>query len=371
VTPGIVAIGRNEGERLRRCLESLRRTGAEIVYVDSGSTDGSRELARESGAHVVELDLTLPFTAARARNAGYARLLEVAPAAEFVQFVDGDCELRPEWLEHGMRVLREHPDVAVVCGRRRERAPYDSVYNRLCDVEWDTPVGEAAACGGDALVRIAALRKAGAYDPEMIAGEEPELCLRLRRAGFRILRLDAEMTIHDAAISRWTQWWNRAVRTGHTTAELLFKHGIAPEHRRLRRALSAIFWGLALPLFSLGLVARAIAEARPFLLLFAFCLPVAAYALLLARVRRRALEAGRTLDDSRAWAVSCALSKWPELWGMALYLHRRLSGERARWIEYKDVPRGLAGARVAPHAAAPPIAPRRSGSRARAAPEMS
>jgi GT2 family glycosyltransferase len=339
---GIVAIGRNEGERLRRCLESLPSGSGTVVYVDSGSTDGSRELARGFGALVVELDLAQPFTAARARNAGFERLLQACAETEFVQFIDGDCELRAGWLETGLRTLRARADVAVVCGRRRERAPERSVYNRLCDVEWDTPVGEARACGGDALMRVEALRRVAGFDPGMIAGEEPELCLRLARCGFRILRLDAEMTLHDAAMTRWTQWWKRALRTGHTTAELLATYGNATEHRRLRRALSALFWACALPLVWLALLVRVGSGPAPVAVLVAACMPVFAYALLFLRIRNHCLRAGRNPDDARAYAVSCVLAKWPETWGMLLYAGRRLSGRSARWIEYKDGPRGLA-----------------------------
>ena len=64
-----------------------------IVYVDSGSNDGSVQRARHLGADVIELDMRVPFTAARARNVGFRRLREISPDIEYVQFVDGDCEL--------------------------------------------------------------------------------------------------------------------------------------------------------------------------------------------------------------------------------------------------------------------------------------
>jgi GT2 family glycosyltransferase len=310
--------------------------------VDSGSTDGSQALARAAGAHVVELDMSSPFTAARARNAGFERLMELAPETACVQFVDGDCELDPSWLARAKFALRDRPDVAVVCGRRRERVPEASVYNRLCDVEWDTPVGEARACGGDALVRTRAFRLVGGYDPAMIAGEEPDLCLRLSRSGFRVLRLDAEMTLHDAAMTRWTQWWQRAVRTGHTTAELLAKYGAAPEHGRLRRALSAVLWAVLLPCAWIALVSWAASSGGGLALAAALVAPPLLYVRPFVRSRRACLRAGRSRSDARAYAASCVLAKWPETWGMLLYLSRRALGRDARWIEYKDGPRRCA-----------------------------
>ena len=338
---GIVAIGRNEGERLRRCLESLSGRARAIVYVDSGSTDGSVALARSAGADAVELDPDSPFTAARARNAGFDRLMELSPDVEFVQFVDGDCELDPAWLASALSAMRARSDVAVVCGRRRERSPAASVYNRLCDVEWDTPVGEARACGGDALVRAQSFRRAGGYDPAMIAGEEPDLCLRLSRLGYRVLRIDAEMTLHDAAMTRWTQWWQRAVRTGHTTAELLAKYGAAPEHRRLRRALSALFWALLVPAAGLALFLGTLRALGPAWAAVALLAPALLYARPFARARRACRRAERSPADARAYALSCVLAKWPETWGMLLYLARRAAGREASWIEYKDGARGF------------------------------
>jgi GT2 family glycosyltransferase len=205
---GAVAIGRNEGERLRVCLISLKGQVDTLVYVDSGSTDDSVAMAKEMGALVVELDRGVPFTAARARNVGFSTLREAAPDIELVQFVDGDCEVVAGWLERAEREILAEPELAVVCGRRRERYPNATVYNRLCDLEWASyPFGYAGACGGDALMRVAPVRQVGGYNPDIIAGEEPELCLRLRQRGWKILRVDAEMTLHDAAMTRFGQWW--------------------------------------------------------------------------------------------------------------------------------------------------------------------
>src|SRR5215471_13879820 len=146
---GIVSIGRNEGNRLKGCLQSVKRAAATVVYVDSGSSDRSVAMARELGASVVELDASQPFGPSRARNAGVAHLLQLDPSVKFIQFVDGDCELADGWIEKGVRWLQNNPEVAVVCGRLRERLPTASVYNRLCEIEWDQPIGETAACGGN------------------------------------------------------------------------------------------------------------------------------------------------------------------------------------------------------------------------------
>src|SRR5882762_4098126 len=162
---GIVVIGRNEGERLRACLASVTRLAGLVVYADSGSTDGSTETARNLGVVVVALDMSIPFTAGRARNEGFQRLCELAPELSYVQFVDGDCAVVDGWPEAAAEFLDAHPDVAGVCGRRRERYPERSIYNLLCDIEWNTPVGEAKACGGDVMMRVEALGAAKGFRP--------------------------------------------------------------------------------------------------------------------------------------------------------------------------------------------------------------
>lgn len=309
-----VVIGRNEGARLIACLSSLVPQVRRIVYVDSGSSDGSADAARKAGAQVVDLDMTQPFTAARARNAGIERL----EGADFVQFIDGDCILQPGWVAIGAAVLSDHPDIAVVCGRRREENPDASVYNRLCDAEWNTPIGPALACGGDALMRLAPLRAVGGYRADLIAGEEPELCLRLRAAGWQVWRIDAEMTLHDANIHRLSQWARRSRRAGHAFAEGAALHGAAHWGRETRRAL---IWGLGLPLAA---VIFGAATGWGWLVLLT-------YPAQITRLARR--EGGGRIAWQRGFFTT--LGKFPEAWGVLGYHIARLRGRRMGLIEYK------------------------------------
>ncbi len=323
---GVVAIGRNEGERLVRCLSSLAGQASQLVYVDSGSTDGSVERARALGAEVVALDLARPFTAARARNEGFARLTELAPHLEYVQFVDGDCEVVGGWIEAARAALDARAELAAVCGRRRERYPEASVYNRVIDVEWDTPVGEAKACGGDAMMRVAAFREVSGFDGSLIAGEEPELCVRLRARGWKILRLDHEMTLHDAAITELAQWWKRAVRSGHAYAEGADKHGASPERHWVAETRRIVLWGAVIPALALG---GAPFTAGLSLALFAGY-PVSAYRAYRA-VRRR----GIPIDSAAAYAAFMTLAKAAELEGALQYWRNKARGRRSGLIEYK------------------------------------
>jgi glycosyltransferase involved in cell wall biosynthesis len=324
---GLVAIGRNEGSRLRQCLIEAIRQVAWVVYVDSGSTDGSLELARSIGTHTVELDLSIPFTAARARNEGFARLLQLVPDIEFVQFVDGDCEMVDGWIERAESELVAKPDVAAVCGRRRERYPAASIYNQLCDIEWDTPVGEAKACGGDSMMRAWAFEQVEGFNPALIAGEEPEMCVRLRQKGWKILRLDAEMTLHDAQMTSFAQWWKRAQRAGHAYTEGSWMHGSEPERHWVKETQSAWLWGLVLPALALGMALTT--EDWSLLLLSAY--PLATYRIYNYYVKHRDI----TTKDAAIYALSCVLAKFPHLQGQIQFHQRRLLGQQSKLIEYK------------------------------------
>jgi GT2 family glycosyltransferase len=321
---GVVAIGRNEGERLRSCLESIHCLAQATVYVDSGSTDKSVELGRSLTSYVVELDLSIPFTAARARNQGFQKLIELQPDIEYVFFVDGDCEVVAGWLQTAVAFLTEHREMAVVCGMRRERHPEKSIYNMLIDMEWaDYPLGESKMCGGDALIRVSALRQVNGYRPDLICGEEPEMCVRLRKAGWHIWHLNEPMTVHDAAMYRFSQWWKRMLRTGYAFAQARALHGAPPEFHGVLESRRAWTWGFAIPLFSI-ILSIAIGPSALFLLL--------AYPLQIVRI---ALKGTRSARQNLFRAVALVLSKFPEFLGQLKYIVDRSRRIQSSLIEYK------------------------------------
>jgi glycosyltransferase involved in cell wall biosynthesis len=319
---GIVAIGRNEGDRLKRCLRSLPQLGA-VVYVDSGSIDGSDKWAKEFGVDVVHLGLETPFTAARARNAGFQRLLQLQPQTSCVQFVDGDCEIAPDWLTTARKFLQQHPNVVAVFGRRRERYPHRSVYNQLCDWEWEGPAGEVPAFGGDVMMRSQALKAVGGYRDFLIAGEDPELGIRMRAAGWLIFRLDTEMTLHDAAMTKFSQWWKRTARSGYAFAQGAHLHGKPPECHWIWESRRARFWGLWLPLFCVlaGFVTMPWGWAT-----------LAVYP---AQIVRLLLRGSGNFRDRSIRAIFQVLSRFPEALGQLLFWRDRLFRRESALIEYK------------------------------------
>ena len=324
VPAGAVVIGKNEGRRLEVCLRSLEKRITPLVYVDSGSTDGSVEFARSIGAEVVELDPGIPFAAARARNEGVRRLTQLSPDLKYVQLIDGDCELIEGWIDQAVQFLDENPQYAAAAGRLRERSPEASVYNYLCDVEWNTPVGDAEVCGGIAMMRIHAFNEVGGFIPDMIAGEEPELCARLRQRGWKIRRIDTEMALHDVAMTRFSQWWKRAIRAGHAYAEGAYLHGAPPERMGVGESRRIIAWGLVLP--ALALAAAPLTEGCSLTLLLAYPLNV-------ARIAHRLRREGQ----ARPWTLAffLMLAKFPEAIGWFRFQWGRVTGNRSAIIEHK------------------------------------
>ena len=320
----VVVIGRNEGERLRVCLTSALKSNVTetLVYVDSGSTDQSAELAKSMGCDVLALDMRVPFTAARARNEGFARAISLVPNLDLVQFVDGDCEIASGWLVQAKDFLAQHDTIAVACGRRRERFPQKSIYNQLCDIEWDSPAGQTRSCGGDAMMRVSAFAAVGGYQQSLIAGEEPELCVRLRANGWKIWRLDCEMTLHDAAMFRIGQWWNRAKRAGHAFAEGASLHGAKPERHYVPEYRRALSWGMVLPV-----TIAATAIWNPAFLLLLLIYPLQAMRLALTS----------QLQGTLAWwrALFLVLGKFPEAQGICRFYFNKLLSKSATLIEYK------------------------------------
>lgn len=332
---GVIAIGRNEGERLRRCLMSVvGRDGCVVVYVDSNSTDGSVAMAREMGADVVELDMSIPFSAARARNEGFERLLRVAPNVTVVQFMDGDCEVVGGWLDTARAALEARPELAIVCGRRRERYPDKSIYNKLADIEWNTPIGDAKACGGDAMMRVDAFKQVGGYNPAVIAGEEPEMCVRLRAKGWKIARLDAEMTLHDADMTRFGQFWKRMVRSGHAYAEGNWMHGAPPERHWVKQVRGIVLWATLIPLVIVLLLAlSALFWPLSLVALALMCF----YPLQVARIATRDGKRRKlSTRDAWAYAASVTIGKFAQAIGAMKFWTGRLRGKRSALIEYKS-----------------------------------
>lgn len=319
---GLVLIGRNEGDRLIRCLASVPIEVDAVVYVDSNSSDNSVQEARKAGAHVVELDLSTPFTAARARNEGYDALKASGQSFDYVQFIDGDCAIVPGWITAASEALDKNDALGIVTGWRAEIYPDASVYNAMCDFEWHRPAGEILTCGGDMMVRTEAFEEVGGFDGTVIAAEDDELCVRIRKAGWKIERLPLEMTQHDADMTRFAQWWQRAVRTGHGFAQVGALHPDYFSRERKR----VWFYGAALPILAI---------AGLFLSMWLTVASALVYGLSYVRTAQGLNRNGLELGSAAKQAVFLALSKVPNVIGMLTFYWRRQRAAPMKIIEYK------------------------------------
>ncbi len=319
-TLSVVVIGRNEGERLRRCLVSIRdrnpiEGNVEVIYVDSNSSDGSPALAAALGARVIELNAARP-SAALARNAGWR-----AASAPWILFLDGDTILHPAFPRLALHHAGD-PTVAAVWGHRREIAPNANFFHRVLDLDWVYAPGITPFCGGDALFRRTALEQAGGFNESLIAGEEPELCTRLRGIGFQILHIDAPMTGHDLAITSWRQYWRRAARAGYAYAQMAWR----------TRDERFPLWGTE----SRGNAVRALVlltlvAATPFA-------PLPALAVLAALIARSAWRSRWKSDDNFSllcYGAHSHLQQFPIFAGQAAFWWDLLQNRRRGLIEYK------------------------------------
>ena len=324
---GFVVIGRNEGPRLGRCLASLAGRGQHLVYVDSGSRDDSVAIARRFGAGVVELTADEPFTAARARNAGAKWMHDHHPAVQFVQFLDGDCELVAGWLDASLETAARDPRSAVVAGRVRERRPETSIYNRLCDLEWSMLSKKDGVCGGNSLVRLAAFRQVGGFDQGIMSGEEADLCKRLRQHGWSVSVLPDAMVLHDADIRQFGAWWRRSVREGHCIAEEAWRDTGEDGSSCLRALGSVMLWSVVLPALAVG------AAWPTYGLSLLIILNV--YLLQWHRIARRGRQAGWLPGEARLYAAFTLVGKFAFLIGALKFVGRALLSRPRSIIDHK------------------------------------
>jgi glycosyltransferase involved in cell wall biosynthesis len=329
-TLSVVVIGRNEGVRLTRCLQSISEfdcaSEIEVIYVDSASTDGSPENARRSNAQVVVLS-GQGQTAARGRNAGWRRA-----HAEYVLFLDGDTILNPEFPQAAMKALQSDPRIAAVWGHRRELHPERTLYNRVLDLDWIYLPGITEYFGGDVMIRRTALVETGGYDPDLIAGEEPELGRRLRARGYLILHIDTPMTLHDFNMTRFRQYWRRALRAGYAYAEMSDRFGRSSDpmwrgesRRNIIRGTAWMAWGC------IGVAIAALFRGWGVLVWIAVLAAFSVRSAWKARYRAPGQKLLLLL-----YGIHSHLQHVPVLFGQIQYWRGRRLGKQGRIIEYKE-----------------------------------
>lgn len=329
-TVSVVVIGRNEGKRLTACLASVhdarwQNLNYELIYVDSNSTDDSVASAKASGAQVLQVKPLRP-SAATGRNAGWR-----AAQGDFVLFLDGDTMLHPDFVTRALASMQDR--VAIVWGHRRERAVQDSFYNRILDLDWVYQPGETAFCGGDALMRRAVLAEVGGFDEALIAGEEPELCRRLRAKGYTIQHPDIPMTTHDLAIRRFGAYWKRATRAGHAYAEISRRFADSGDRFWLRESRQNLIHGTAMMVGAVVLLLTLMVSLQAGLWALAGAGLLAG--LMVVRTMKRNAWKSSDSVTLALYAVHSHFQQIPIMIGQLLQSRDSRQGRKRALIEYK------------------------------------
>lgn len=307
-----VVIGFNESATLPACFRSIQEAeleglAVEIIYVDGGSTDTSIEIARSW-----KVDACLGGE--KRRRAAENRNLGLRHArGEFVQFLDGDMQLEPGWIQAGLALLRQRPGTAVVWGYIREANP--GPYYRAMQLDWEFVEGPTRYCGGAALFRRGPLASLGGFPEDVAYGEEPYLCWRIRNElDKEVYHLHEPMVQHDLAYGGLRDYARRTVRCGETYAEIAARCLHTKERLWLREVVTSLGWASILVIAILAAIAGAGA------------IQLAAAAFLAAVLGRKFLQyatRGRGMYISLVYALHTYATKLLVAYGILRWLARR------------------------------------------------
>lgn len=231
----------NQASTLARAIQSaLDQTlpPAQVIVVDDGSTDSSKDVAESFGSAVI-------FKQQENRGPAAARNLGVRNASgEFLGFLDADDWWRPEFLACGSNFLAAHPDcVAVSSGLCLVQSDGSCTYGPADCFDGNRPIGlprvlesffafwarHNHVCTGSVLMRREAVLKVGMQNESLRAAEDLEfwallgahgrwgfipeplwVCDSRRAAGGRRGRLQKDQS-RLAAIPSLSQWEARIV----------------------------------------------------------------------------------------------------------------------------------------------------------------
>lgn len=316
---GVVIIGRNEGARLILCLDSVIKAQVPCVYVDSQSIDSSVEESERRHVKTVVLDKSAPINASRARNKGFEVILTENPNLEYIHFIDADCELHSDWLEHAINKLNEAKDVAIVCGRLHEKYKYKNTYTRLCDMDWYIKPGEVEACGGIFTMRASVFREVNGFDEGLIAGADPELCFRVRQAKYKIFCAPVDMGTHDSNMQYFSEYWKRSVKTGYAYMAKMKTGG------NKKPVISALVWSSVIPI---SVILSLYIDVKFALLFLSY--PILAGKIYFNTSKKTFPTYSRTL-----YSIFCVIGKVSESVGIVKNIFNSMMKIEQKIIEYK------------------------------------
>lgn len=247
---GAVIVGSDPRVSPEAAIRSLPE-GCAVVFMPLGPMNEAVAAARKAGAEIADIGKG-PQTAGRAKNAGYRHLKKILPGVRYVQFMDAASVLDPDWLVHAEKFMERRPEVAVIEGRMRRRNGDEVRFPTVAEQRKNETPGEiVSVVAPGAFMRTESFEAAGGFRGDLLSCEDDDLCIRQRRRGAHIWRLESDMMIREP---RKTSWWKRAVLRGFDNAYAMSLHGGPPERHGVGETVRAVLWGFFIPV---GIVAAA------------------------------------------------------------------------------------------------------------------
>ncbi len=230
---------RNRPLALARLLETLRPQRAaqpelrlEIIAVDDGSRPEERrkveELGEAQGAGLKLIRNEIPLGPGGARNKGVD-----AARGKVLAFLDDDMVPEAGFLADLVNIHREHPDILVLNGdlRRYRRDIYSDFwfhyYSARFNISGTGLSRVMRVASGNLSVKRPLLRSIfPLFDPDLVAWEDFDLALRLRRAGIPIYKTDKVIAFHDVH-SNLKDFLGQKAWYARGKEQILKKHGPA------------------------------------------------------------------------------------------------------------------------------------------------
>jgi len=126
---------------------------------------------------------------------------------------------------------------------------------RLRDINRADDDGEIMTTGRTMLVRADAFEAAGGFRGDLMTEETADVCIRLRKRGAHVWRIDTPMACVPPPFRALAGWYAQSVRDGRDYAVGAALHGGPPERYRARELARAVVWGAVFPLVALSAAA--------------------------------------------------------------------------------------------------------------------
>jgi len=252
VTIGVCV--RNNASAIREAIESIAQQdfpheSMEIIFVDA-SEDETLLIIQECSSRI---DIPVRIIHTSRKGLGYARNLVVVNATgDYILWVDGDMLLSRDYVGKLVRLMKRHSELGIAKGQHSLKPgrnllgtleTYARAAGRMVDYSSEKARFKALGTAGS-IYRVDAAKQVGGFDEDITGyGEDWDIEMRLRKAGWVFRTIDATYSDHESRGLTWKNLWIRYWRRGYDTHYFLHKNVGAIKHYRMF-PLAAIIAGL-------------------------------------------------------------------------------------------------------------------------------